>query len=358
MKYRKQMKNNFINGNLIINNEFKFSLIFRSISVVHLTLFAIFLWLKVYPLVFFNVVSVLLYNLLVVLCRKNKIVAAFHFTYVEIFLHTLVANILIGYRFGFQLYTLALIPVSFYVAFTLERFKNKIIVPFEYAILSMIVFVSCKIWDMNVGSIYRIEDHNQEMIIYIFNAVVCYMMIIIFSVLFLFEIYQFQYKLKQANCKLERLAGVDPLTGLLNRRKFYEQIREKKEEITYVLLCDVDDFKRVNDNYGHECGDSMLVEIAGAFTQNFAEPNLVCRWGGEEICVAGMGNRESILRKAEKLRLDIENIRVDYEGNSVQATITIGVAECKGISNLKDAISEADQKMYEGKQNGKNRVVC
>lgn len=357
MEYIRKFIRDTANGKKIVDNRFKFSLIFSSVSIVHFILIFIFWWLGIYALVIFNAISVVLYNLLVVLVRRERYIAAFNFAYGEIFLHTFIANLLVGYKFGFQLYTISLIPVSFYIAFTLERFKNRILMPLFYATLSLVVFAGCRVWDLLMGSYYTIHDVQKEIVVYVFNVVVAYGMMIVFSILFLLEIYQFQYKLKQANSKLEYLAGVDPLTGLLNRRKFFEQIREKKEDVTFMLLCDTDDFKAVNDSYGHECGDIVLVEIAKAFTKNFPEPNMVCRWGGEEFCVASLGNWEGIQRKAELLRKDIEGISILYEGNQISATITIGVAECRGYTDLKEAISEADSKMYEGKQRGKNCVV-
>lgn len=357
MEYIRKLIRDTANGKVVVDNRFKFTFMFRSISVIHIGLSFIFIWLGITPLIIFNIISAILYNLLVVLVKKEKYITSFNFAYAEIFIHTLAADILIGYRFGFQLYMIALIPVSFYVAFTLERFKNRILIPLFYALLSMLTFVACKVYDMTVGSYYSIENMHQEMVVYVFNVVVAYVMVIIFSVLFLLEIYQFQFKLRQANSKLEYLAGVDPLTGLLNRRKFFEQIRERREDITFILLCDIDDFKTVNDSYGHECGDMILVEIARAFEKNFPAPNMVSRWGGEEFCLAGLGNREAVLRRAEQLREDIEKIQIIYEEDNVQVTITIGIAECTGFEDLKEAISRADQKMYEGKQKGKNCVV-
>ncbi len=357
MEYLRKFMQDTVNGKILVDNRFKFSFISRSVSLVHFILIFLFLWLGVYPLVIFNIISSLLYYLLVIFIKKGKYIAAFNFTYGEIFIHTFIANLLVGYRFGFQLYTLALVPVSFYVAFTLEQFKQRILIPVCYTLLSMVVFVGCRIWDIFVGSVYVIDDIQAETIIYIFNAVVSYVMMMVFAILFLLEIHQFQQKLRQANSKLEYLVGVDPLTGLLNRRKFFEQVRERKEDITFILLCDVDDFKKVNDTYGHECGDILLVEIARIFEKNFPDPNMVCRWGGEEICIAGMGNREAVLQRAERLRKEVEELKVMYEDSTVQVTITVGVAECKGYGDLKKAISEADKKMYEGKQNGKNCVV-
>lgn len=348
---------NFMSEQDSIKNVTRFSILFRIISLVHLILCLIFILTKIYPLAILNFISIFYYNLLVILVKKEKIMLAFQFTYAEIMLQTAMANVIIGFKLGFQLYMIALIPVSFYVAFYLKKLKMRICFSIISAVLCMFLFVGCKFWDVKIGPVYHFNDPSLETSIFIFNAIVSYAMLILFSLLLLIKIYQFQISISETNKKLEEIAYIDPLTGLLNRRKFLEELEKMADKITYIILCDVDDFKLVNDTYGHGCGDLVLIELAKIFKETFPTTNLICRWGGEEICVAVMGNRVGVCAKAEQLRKSIETFEMLYEHNKVSVTITIAIEEYTEMKELQTVFAKVDQKLYEGKRTGKNCVV-
>ena len=163
------------------------------------------------------------------------------------------------------------------------------------------------------------------------------------------------------NEELALLASTDSLTGLLNRRKMLELIQECEETQNdfSLVLCDIDNFKKLNDNYGHDCGDKVLLNISEFFRSHISAPNQVCRWGGEEILILLVGNHENAVAFSKRLCIGIAANSINYEGHKIAVTMTFGVSSYqKGISTIDRMIIDADQKMYCGKASGKNQVVA
>ena len=159
-----------------------------------------------------------------------------------------------------------------------------------------------------------------------------------------------------------REAGTDPLTGLPNRRSMIEQIerycQENSDQMFSVAIADLDYFKNINDTYGHNCGDYTLVKLTELFTEHAMGRYSVCRWGGEEFCffMPGMNLDEAGVLMND-LCFAVEKVKLEYEGHPFSMTITIGVEEYDFISPLEDLLDAADEKLYMGKNAGRNRVV-
>ena len=172
-------------------------------------------------------------------------------------------------------------------------------------------------------------------------------------------------ELALARAELLRISCTDQLCGLLNRRGFDEaamlaltKAREANLPIT-VLMCDIDRFKAINDQFGHEFGDKVIVAIAEVL-RAFAERRqmLVARHGGEEFAVLMTGvSKERAARYAEELRQACAAKEIFGEEISACVTISIGLAECHGETDLAKVMRMADQALYEAKHRGRNRVV-
>ncbi len=164
---------------------------------------------------------------------------------------------------------------------------------------------------------------------------------------------------KEYEEKLEKLATYDSLTGLYNRYMIEEFLtkeieKSKRHNVPLsVIMCDIDDFKKINDTYGHIEGDKVLKEVADIMNRNIRKSDAIGRWGGEEfIIVAPYTDKNGALRLAEKLRSIIE--RTDINGKSV--TISCGIAEFRFHEKKKDLIKRVDEALYIAKNRGKNRV--
>jgi two-component system, sensor histidine kinase LadS len=170
---------------------------------------------------------------------------------------------------------------------------------------------------------------------------------------------------QQERQRAEALAKVDPLTGLDNRRAFYDKatpvwkIALRHDHALSVILLDIDGFKRINDTYGHACGDEVLTLTAAALRGSVRGEDLVTRWGGEEfLLLLPETGLEAAAALAERLRRAIIAIRLHRDGDEIRVTASFGVAQRETQHRDLDAlISRADSHLYHSKDAGRNRVT-
>lgn len=173
-------------------------------------------------------------------------------------------------------------------------------------------------------------------------------------------------QLKQANANLEMLAATDPLTGLNNRRHFMARSRAEVSKAARtdapiaVLALDVDHFKRINDRFGHAAGDEVLRAIAQNVSAQLRPTDHIGRWGGEEFMVLLPATSTAQAHNiAERIRLGVEALRVESGGTEIGVTLSIGVAEYPTDGSGLDAVfNRADERLYDAKHAGRNRVVA
>jgi diguanylate cyclase (GGDEF)-like protein len=171
-------------------------------------------------------------------------------------------------------------------------------------------------------------------------------------------------ELRIAYKKMEILARIDPLTQLSNRRDFLEKFQNEKSRFHRnkkpfaVVLGDIDDFKSVNDQYGHDCGDFVLVSLSKLMKSMIRKQDAIGRWGGEEfIMLLPESPLEGGQRAAEGIRKKIAAEPFVYNGNQLFVTITFGVSEFNDTMDIDTCIKKADEALYVGKRKGKNCVV-
>lgn len=173
-----------------------------------------------------------------------------------------------------------------------------------------------------------------------------------------------QKELEEANKRLSKLARTDPLTGLSNRRDVYEKVEyeikrfERNKESFAIVIGDIDDFKDVNDNLGHDAGDFVLFSLANQIRSMLRKQDVVGRWGGEEFIMMLPNthlNGAKII--TEKIRKAIEEEIIHYHDKEISITITFGIAIFDEMQPMDDCIKKADIALYEGKKKGKNCVV-
>lgn len=164
--------------------------------------------------------------------------------------------------------------------------------------------------------------------------------------------------------KLKIKAYTDELTDICNRRKIEESINSnierylRYETVFSILMIDIDYFKSVNDNFGHDAGDKVLKELSASIKRNIRGSDFVGRWGGEEfIVILPETDIISASMVAEKLRKVVESMGVENGNDFIKITISIGVAEYNGIGDMYKLIKLVDMRMYRAKSNGRNCVV-
>lgn len=166
----------------------------------------------------------------------------------------------------------------------------------------------------------------------------------------------------------ERLASqarTDPLTGLLNRRSFDQELAEefsrfqRRRSKYSVLMLDIDNFKELNDTRGHAFGDIVLKSLAQTCKDNIRLHDTLARIGGEEFCIISPHNsQKAALKMAEKIRQRIEDMSFEVEGKTLNVSVSIGVSEVDFEDYDHTSVLErADEAMYEAKERGRN-MVC
>ncbi|MCW8109895.1 diguanylate cyclase [Alteromonas ponticola] len=173
-------------------------------------------------------------------------------------------------------------------------------------------------------------------------------------------------ELERAKAKLEKIAFFDPLTHAPNRRLFRDQIiklisaSQRSNSAVILGLLDIDDFKLVNDKFGHDIGDAVLVELAQAIQAIFRTEDTFCRYGGEEFAFAASASQEqdaSVL--GERLLNAARQLKVHTESKDVTITVSIGMTavDAKEITDFEETLRDADKALYQAKSEGKDRFV-
>lgn len=171
-------------------------------------------------------------------------------------------------------------------------------------------------------------------------------------------------ELQMANEKLTLLTTLDPLTQVYNRRGFTDAVGKefskykRSNELFSIILIDIDFFKRINDEYGHEAGDQVLIKFANVLAQCMRDYDILARWGGEEFIVL-LPNTElkDAINIANKYRERIRNEAFTVADISLQVSLTAGAADIEGYTSVDQCIKRADDLLYEGKNLGRDQVL-
>ncbi len=166
------------------------------------------------------------------------------------------------------------------------------------------------------------------------------------------------------NDSLCNLIQNDALTGLFNRRAamnylntYVASANEVDGEPFTFAIGDIDFFKKVNDTYGHNCGDEVLRRVSKVISQISGDEGFACRWGGEEFVIVFRDKLEPSLKKLEKIAQEIRDLDIEYDNYNVKVTMTFGITEYIAPKKIDWLISNADVLLYKGKESGRNKIV-
>jgi len=170
----------------------------------------------------------------------------------------------------------------------------------------------------------------------------------------------------EENIKLSDLNIIDGLTGIKNRRFFNDKITKywneahRQKNPMSLLMIDIDFFKKVNDTYGHQAGDTCLIDVAQILKRNLRRPfDEIMRYGGEEFAaILPNTDEEGAIHVAESIRKKIEETAIEIDDGSISLTVSIGISVMipKEINKDEQLVSNADKALYEAKENGRNQV--
>ncbi len=243
----------------------------------------------------------------------------------------------------------------------IEDYNKKSISSLEYTVNSEKYFVNLRYIDelnlylfVEAKEKFFTQELKENFYINIIISL-CIMLLIIGAVMWNINYYQ---------GKLERLAKKDKLTALPNRNDFdikfdriFNSSRKDEHELTLILF-DVDNFKEVNDNFGHLVGDKVLIEVAKIFRATFRRNDIIARWGGEEfIALLSNSDKDIAFKVAEKLRHEIESSTTIKEIIGRTLTVSVGVAIREESENKETFFTRVDNNLYQAKEEGKNKTV-
>jgi len=161
----------------------------------------------------------------------------------------------------------------------------------------------------------------------------------------------------------EQLAYTDQLTKLCNRRGALTKLEleqpriARNKEPLSVILCDIDHFKRVNDQYGHSAGDAVLIRIGEIFTKLIREQDTIARWGGEEfLFILPQTPADNAAILAEKIHQALQNELVLFDDVSIAITVSMGIEQMNAHQAIDEVINHADKYLYEAKNAGRNQT--
>lgn len=347
-----------VNGKGEIEESFKFGMVIEITRVVHIVLFFIFGCMHILPAFLYHLFSICWYSLARQQVADGKYMRSFYMSYIEIMANTYIMTYLFGRECGFYLYNMLIVPLAFYLSYTLEGAWNRFLKPFVIGSLSFLEFVIMYMGADNFSGLFALTGGRLNFF-YILNTFIVFASMVLFVTCFVAEINGRQYKLQQQNEELEKLANFDPLTGLRNRRSMLQNVkmcRFEHKEFT-LILGDIDDFKKVNDTYGHDCGDMILRNVARVIMDTCTEGCFGSRWGGEEFLILVPGELEEGVRIAEEIRSKIAQHCFQYEGMDIPCTMTLGVSAYQQTEAIEKTTARADKRLYYGKSSGKNCVV-
>lgn len=358
--------NNIIDGEEYISDKAKFSVLLNLVSVTRIINACLFFFLGDSLLCFFNVFSFLFYRFLITLSTKSKkYLPTFILAYAEVLVCVLLFSLMYGWETCFNTYCFALVSASFYIFTTSKSItaRRSTVFAFIGTLITVGTYVVTFFFTPVASTSLFDEFPGFFTFMKIYNVLLTFFIIFIFSMLFNWEVRTNTATLEKRNNQLMQFANRDPLTRLANRRSMTEHLNlamhnlKLENRVFSVILCDIDDFKKINDKYGHDCGDKVLVHVANLITSQMRDSDFVCRWGGEEILMIVEGKLPTAIAIAERIRSNISSSEVEHAGQKVKVSMTFGVAQANQSQRVESLIQQADDNLYHGKSTGKNKVV-
>ncbi len=342
----------------------RYSFMLSGIAVIHFIFMVFFYVMGIYFMAVYNTAIVFMYFYCSRIISNIKQLGYLYFVVLtEVVFHSCMATLFVGWDYGFMFYLSGLIPVSFYLAFSISVFRRKLSYPFITAGVVFVAYMLIRAITLVFPPLAGQFTLGYKVFLYYMNLIIGLVITFMFSALFAIEVNSMQLRMESEQERLEDEASYDPLTHFLNRRSMDERLNHTHRnaiinDIPYSLIMgDIDHFKQFNDSYGHDCGDFVLQNISKIITAQIRSKDSACRWGGEEFLILINDGAETAVEVADRIRSAIESHEFYYEGKTLHVTITLGVSTYYSSSKVKTLIEIADKRLYKGKENGRNQVV-
>ena len=333
-----------------------------AVMIVHIIMMFMYHFMDVWQLSLYNIIATAYYSYCYGIVRSGKVARGYLLTFLEIIFQMFLTVYVIGWDAGFFMYVVAIVPLYYYISMFVMNGEDKIFRPMIWSLLTFISIMAAYFIGWICEPLVPLTM-VQTAVAFVFNAFCSFQLITWMSHFFVIGYKATLDDLEDKNATLDVEASIDPLTKLYNRRTMEVSLANALEdarvkgELFSVVMSDIDFFKKINDTYGHDCGDVALVAVAEILKACVRDGDTVCRWGGEEFLLLVKGNRNVATTVAERIRSRIENNIVEYEENQIRFTITLGISTYAPGYSLENLLMQADENLYYGKEHGRNQVV-
>lgn len=324
--------------------------------MTHTSLLVFFWMMGIYPMMAVNCVSLAIYAAEFWIIRKSEeLYLAIFFS--EVLVHMLLAIVFVGWAGGFQYYVFAMAPLMYFADHIVRNEGGNTTHPIFFSLLTVISFLIARTIVVFFDPVYVLPA-DVAFWVKTLNGVMILLMLGVFAMIYVQRILEIESELVSN-------AEIDELTKLPNRH-FLDRMLEEKQigkeggiSEYAVAILDIDNFKKVNDRFGHLAGDQVLKKLAGILARTAGEEHFAGRWGGEEFMMVVTGEEcySKLVDLTEEVRRELENSVVHFDYWQIVVTASIGVASTRDSMNFKDLVEEADKCLYEAKGSGKNRVI-
>jgi diguanylate cyclase (GGDEF)-like protein len=339
----------------------RFFAVMDKFSLVQMAFFlffcGVFVYLLVWKMAGFAGVGVIVWLLIFLRNLKQHSRSLFMTGVITSSLYAAFASLQLGWNSGFFLWTLSLLPPVF-----INMHLKKLPAALTGLLIGGGTIALFLLRNLAVGTVV-LENKTLEWI-YFSNLVLGVVALCMTGYAFEKRASEIESTLMNANKRLTSLAATDPVTNLTNRRTMLDRIDQEKirleqtGEVFTLIMIDIDNFKDINDEYGHDAGDFVLINLATIINFIVRRQDQVARWGGDEFLVfLPETNLEGGRVVAEKIRSRILTSPFIYHEVDIPVTVTLGVSACDTNVGIGNCIRKADLALYTGKQAGKNRVV-
>lgn len=319
--------------------------------LLHLSMTFIFFFLDCPLSSLYNGLSVLFYLCMLFFIHRQMFrltVSCIHF---EVCLFAVTNTLLCGWDLGLSLFLIALSSLVYFCPFA-HKF-----IPYLFSVVEMLVFLALRIYTWNTVPFYPHISGSVMLLLHLYSAVACFCIVLFAAFSSNISALVMNRLLESENRSLTALANYDALTGLLGRRAFLTRVGQSRHSASVALaLGDIDNFKSINDTYGHAAGDYVLCTVARLIDKSCGHQTQACRWGGEEF-VFFFSHAADATSTLERLRTEIAEFPFSFQGHRFSITMTFGLCQDDVGQDIDALIAAADARMYFGKTSGKNQVV-
>jgi len=318
-------------------------------AFIHLAYLIFFVVIRVDMLAVVNVGSVIFYAYMI-FSRRSASQGAMVACYFEVLLFTVLSSAITHGLGDFIFLDICMITIIFYLA---PDFK----VP---RIILQLIGLIVAFFSLIIGRVSNVVFERSFEHVSRYETLICCTNLFISVMTTVFVSYLYTYELRKAQVEADFNVNHDYLTGLCNRRFFHQyMMKEGNVKPNYVIVMgDIDNFKNVNDFYGHDVGDDVLVRISGCLKNYVGDYDMAVRWGGEEfVLLFNGGTKEDVIKIMQRVQNEIHGIRIPTKRRDLSVTMTFGVAESRKPYNYEDIIKMADLRLYYGKRNGKDCII-